>query len=181
MATFLGHDGWRWLVEPQAFRVEADRLSWTCPGNTDLWRITEGVPSRHDASAYVIAVDGDFRFEATFEATFADLYDQVGILARASELRWLKVGVELDGRQWLSAVHTHDESDWSREPLGASTLELAVERRADSVFCSVHEDGEWRSFRVLYLPGPIEVGPYSCAPKGEGFDAVMRSPVLTKV
>lgn len=179
MATFLGHDGWRWLVEPRASRVEADRLTWTCQGNTDLWRITEGVPSKHDAPAFVVSLNGDFRFEATFEATFSALYDQVGILARASEVRWLKVGVELDGRQWLSAVHTHDESDWSREPLGASPLELAVERRADSVFCSVHEDGEWRSFRVLYLPGPIEVGPYSCAPKGDGFEAVMRSPALS--
>jgi regulation of enolase protein 1 (concanavalin A-like superfamily) len=40
---FLGHDGWRWLVEPDAFRVEPDRLTWTCQGETDLWRITEGV------------------------------------------------------------------------------------------------------------------------------------------
>lgn len=181
MATFLGHDGWRWLVEPYACRVEPDRLTWTCQGKTDLWRITEGVESKHDAPAFVVSVNGDFRFEATFDATLADLYDQVGILAQASEVRWLKVGVELDGRLWLSAVHTHDESDWSREPFGALPIELAVERRANSVFCSVQEEGKWRIFRVLYLPGPIEVGPYSCAPKGGGFEAVMRSPVLTEV
>ena len=180
MATLLGRDGWRWLVEPHACQVEADRLTWTCEGKTDLWRITEGVQSKHNAPAFVVLVNGDFRFEATFEATFADLYDQVGILAQASEIRWLKVGVELDGRTWLSAVHTHDESDWSREPLRASPLELAVERRSNSVFCSVHEEGKWRTFRVLYLPGPIEVGPYSCAPKGVGFEAVMWSPVLTE-
>lgn len=137
------------------------------------------MPSKHDAPAYVVPVSGDFRFEAAFDTALSDLYDQVGILARASEVRWVKVGVELDGRQWLSAVHTHDESDWSREPLGTSPLELTVERRADSVSCSVREQGEWRSFRVLYLPGPIEVGPYSCAPKGDGFEAVMRSAVLS--
>ena len=180
MATFLGHDGWRWLVEPHAWQVEADRLTWTCPGKTDLWRITEGVRSKHDAPAFVVSVNGDFRFEATFDATFADLYDQVGILAQASEVRWLKVGIELDGRLWLSAVHTHDESDWSREALQALPIELAVERRADTVFCSVREGGEWRTFRVLYLPGPMEIGPYSCAPKGDGFEAVMLSPSLTE-
>jgi uncharacterized protein len=179
MATFLGHDGWRWLVEPRAQRVETDRLTWTCGGTTDLWRITEGVPSKHDAPAFVVPASGDFRFEATFEASFADLYDQVGILAQASEVRWLKVGAELDGRLWLSAVHTHDESDWSREPLAALPIELAVERRAESVSCSVREDGEWRVFRVLFLPGPAEVGPYSCAPRGAGFEAVMRSAVLS--
>jgi len=138
------------------------------------------VQSKHDAPAFVVSVNGDFRFEATFDATFADLYDQVGILAQASELRWLKVGVELDGRLWLSAVHTHDESDWSREPFGAMPLELSVERQANSVSCSLHEEGTWRVFRVLYLPGPIELGPYSCAPKGGGFEAVMRSAVLTR-
>ena len=178
VATFLGHDGWRWLVEPHTCQVGPDRLTWTCQGKTDLWRITEGVQSKHNAPAFVVSANGDFRFEAVFEATFADLYDQVGILAQASEVRWLKVGAELDGRPWLSAVHTHDESDWSREPLGALPIELAVERRADSVFCSVHEEGKWRIFRVLYLPGPIEIGPYSCAPKGVGFEAIMRSPVL---
>jgi regulation of enolase protein 1 (concanavalin A-like superfamily) len=177
--TFLGRDGWHWVVEPAASRTEAGRLTWTCPGNTDLWRITEGVESKHDAPAFAVSVRGDFRLEATFEATFADLYDQVGLLAQASEVRWLKVGVELDERLWLSAVHTHDESDWSREPFGAMPLELAVERRDNSVFCSVRADDEWRTFRVLYLPGPIEVGPYSCAPKGPGFEAVMRSGALT--
>lgn len=181
MDTFLGHDGWRWLVEPRSRQVEPDRLTWICHGKTDLWRITEGVQSKHDAPAFLVPVSGDFRFEATFDATLAELYDQVGILAQASEARWLKAGVELDGRLWLSAVHTHDESDWSREPFGALPIELAVERRANSVSCSVHEEGEWRSFRVLYLPGPIEVGPYSCAPKGVGFEAVMRSAALTDI
>jgi regulation of enolase protein 1 (concanavalin A-like superfamily) len=138
------------------------------------------VQSKHNAPAFVVSVNGDFRFVATFEATFADLYDQVGILAQASEVRWLKVGVELDGRPWLSAVHTHDESDWSREPFRALPVELAVERRANSIFCSVHEEEKWRIFRVLYLPGRIDVGPYSCAPTGDGFDAVMRSPVLSE-
>src|SRR5262249_44753884 len=181
VATFLGREGWRWLAEPDACLVEAAGLNWTCQGKTDLGRLTEGVKAKHNAPAFLVSVNGDFRFEATFEATFADLYDQVGILAQASEVRWLKVGAELDGRHWLSAVHTHDESDWSREPLGPLPIGLAVERRATSVFCSVHEEGKWRIFRVLYLPGPIEVGPYSCAPKGVGFEALMPSPVLTDV
>lgn len=177
---FLAHDSLHWLVEPRDWHVDADRLTWSCKGETDLWRITEGVQSKHDAAAFVVRLKGDFRLEATFEATFADLYDQVGIFAQTSEVRWLKAGVELDGRLWLSAVHTHDESDWSREPLDEMPLELAVERRDDSVFCSVHEEGTWRCFRVLYLPGLVEVGPYSCAPKGAGFEAVMRSAVLTE-
>jgi regulation of enolase protein 1 (concanavalin A-like superfamily) len=179
MSTLIGVDGWRWSVEPRAARVDADRLTWTCGGRTDLWRITEGVPTKHDAPALLLAVDADFRLEATFEAELADLYDQVGILAEVSEVRWLKAGVELDARLWLSAVHTHDASDWSREPLGELPVALAVERLADTVFCSVREHGGWRTFRVLHLPGPLAVGAYSCAPQGDGFEAVMRSASLT--
>jgi regulation of enolase protein 1 (concanavalin A-like superfamily) len=168
-------------MEPRRSHVDADRVTWICPGNTDFWRITEGVPSKHDGPAFVVSIDGDFRLEAAFEASLVDVYDQVGILVRASELRWLKVGAELDDRLWLSAVHTNDESDWSREPLSALPVELAVERRSDTVLCSVREAGEWRSFRILYLPGRIEVGPYSCAPKGDGFEAVMRSAALAQL
>jgi regulation of enolase protein 1 (concanavalin A-like superfamily) len=181
MATFLGRDSWQWSIEPERSEIRMDRLTWRCAGDTDLWRVTEGVPSKHYAPAFLLPTDGDFRFEATFDATLESLYDQVGILVQSSELRWLKLGVELDGRLWLSAVYTKGESDWSREPLASLPLQLAVERRSDSVFCSVREDGQWRLFRVLYLSGPVEVGPYSCAPKGNGFEALMQSPALTSL
>jgi uncharacterized protein len=179
MTHFLGRDGWRWVAEPVSFGTEDDSLTWRCAGMTDFWRLTEGHPPKHDGQAFVVPIEGDFWFEARFEATLAELYDQAGIFVEANEERWLKLGVELDGDFWLSAVHTRGESDWSREPAPGLPIRVAVERRSDSVFCSVHLDGTWRVFRVLHLPGPVAVGPYACAPRGGGFEASMRDARLT--
>jgi uncharacterized protein len=178
MTRFLGRDGWRWVAEPAPFEAREDSLTWRCGAETDFWRLTEGHPPKHDGQAFVVPVEGDFRFEARFEAPLAELYDQAGIFVEASEERWLKLGVELDGDFWLSAVHTRGESDWSREPAAGLPIRLAVERRSGSVFCSAHFD-EWRVFRVLHLPGPVAVGPYSCAPRGGGFETSMRGARLT--
>ncbi|MGZ4316487.1 MAG: DUF1349 domain-containing protein [Gaiellaceae bacterium] len=179
MTDFLGWPGWRWLFETPDFQIEGDGLTWRCPGGTDYWRVTHGAPSKHLAAAFVVPVAADFRLEAIFEAHLADPYDQMGLLVESDERRWFKAGVELEDRLWLSAVHTHEESDWSRERLASLPLEIAVERRSDSVFCSVREGDAWREFRTLSLPGPVVVGAYACAPRGDGFEASMRAAKLT--
>jgi regulation of enolase protein 1 (concanavalin A-like superfamily) len=92
----------------------------------------------------------------------------------ASELRWLKAGVELDGELWLSAVHTRDESDWSRALFDVPEARLRVVRTEGTIEVSVAADGGWRVFRTLFLPGSVGLGPYSCAPKGQGFEATAR-------
>jgi regulation of enolase protein 1 (concanavalin A-like superfamily) len=167
-------DGWRWIAPPVSWAAENDSLTWRCHGKTDFWRITEGHPAKHDGQALVVSVEGDFRLEADFESALAERYDEAGLFAEVDEERWLKLGVELGDQFWLSAVHTRGESDWSREPVPELPIRLGLERRCDSVFCSAHVDGAWRVFRVLHLPGPVAVGPYSCAPRGGGFETSMR-------
>jgi regulation of enolase protein 1 (concanavalin A-like superfamily) len=179
VTSFLGRDGWRWVASPVSWAAENDSLTWRCHGKTDFWRVTEGHPAKHDGQALVVSVEGDFRLEASFEAALAERYDQTGLFAEVDGERWLKLGVELDGQFWLSAVHTRGESDWSREPVLGLPIRLALERRSDSVFSSAHLDGAWRVFRVLHLPGSVAVGPYSCAPRGDGFETSMRQARLT--
>jgi regulation of enolase protein 1 (concanavalin A-like superfamily) len=178
MDDFLGRTGWRWSAEPASWVAVRDTLAWRCRAKTDFWRVTEGQGARHDGQAYLAPVDGDFRLEGVVHAVLADRYDQAGLFVEADEQRWLKLGVELDGSPWLSAVHTSQASDWSREPIPGLPLRLAVERRDDTVTCSAHVD-DWRVFRVLHLPGPVSVGPYSCAPEGGGFEASLRDASLT--
>jgi regulation of enolase protein 1 (concanavalin A-like superfamily) len=102
---------------------------------------------------------------------FGDRYDQVGLMIVASEERWLKAGIEVDGELWLSAVHTRDESDWSRERWDMTGARLHAARMDGTIEVSVESAGTRRVFRTLYLDGPVGVGPYSCAPKGNGFQA----------
>jgi regulation of enolase protein 1 (concanavalin A-like superfamily) len=177
MSSFLQQMGWSWTVEPDSFELGDDSLSWRCRGGSDFWRITESGIAKHDGQAFL--VQGDFRLEGVVDAELAERYDQVGLFLQADEERWLKLGAELDGGLWLGAVHTRAESDWSREPMTALPVRLAVERHADTVACSSEVDGGLRMFRQLHLPGPVSVGPYSCAPLGRGFDASIRDAALT--
>lgn len=168
--TFLGRTGWRWTTPPPASpRIGADGLTWTCGPQTDFWRITDGVQSKHDGQALLLPHDGDFSLEATFDAALDAQYDQIGYFLEAHEERWLKLGIEVDGRPWLSAVHTDGASDWSREPHEGLPAGLRVERRDGTITSSVKEQGNWRSFRILHLAGPLRIGVYSCAPQGPGF------------
>jgi regulation of enolase protein 1 (concanavalin A-like superfamily) len=151
-----------------------ESLTWRCSGGTDFWRVTESGIVKHDGQTFLVPVEGDFRLEALVEGALAERYDQVGLFVQASEERWVKLGAELDDGLWLGAVHTRGESDWSREPLAALPVRLAVERHADTIACSSEVDGAWRMFRQLHLAGPVSVGPYSCAPVGGGFEASAR-------
>jgi regulation of enolase protein 1 (concanavalin A-like superfamily) len=89
----------------------------------------------------------------------------------ASEVRWLKAGIELDGELWLSAVHTREESDWSRGPWHAPEIRLRAVRHDGTLEVFAEDEGTWRPFRTTFLPGRVGIGPYSCSPKGQGFQA----------
>jgi uncharacterized protein len=162
---------WSWNRPPTTWDVADAAVMWTCPGNSDFWRKTEGVPSAHDGCSLLTRVDGDFEFELSVRGAFSGTYDQVGLMVVSSEVTWLKAGVEVDGDAWLSAVHTREESDWSRERWGSTEARLRAIRRDGTIEVFVAEGEDWRVFRTLLLPGPVGVGPYSCAPKGEGFEA----------
>ncbi len=172
---------WEWDREPVTAEREDDTsVTWRCHPGSDYWRLTEGLPPRHDGSALLTRVEGDFELTLHVSGTFTDLYDQVGLLLVASEPRWLKAGIEVDGELWLSAVHTREESDWSKERWHEPAAGLRATRHDGTVMVSVAEGDAWRVFRVFHLPGPLGVGPYSCSPKGDGFVAVATGIALSE-
>jgi regulation of enolase protein 1 (concanavalin A-like superfamily) len=116
-------------------------------------------------------VEDDFEIELAAAGAFGELYDQAGLMVAASEVRWLKAGIELDGDLWLSAVHTSEESDWSRQRWHAPEVRLRAVRRDGTIEVLVDAARTWRVFRTVYLPGRVGIGPCSCWPKGQGFQA----------
>jgi regulation of enolase protein 1 (concanavalin A-like superfamily) len=171
MPARLGGRAWGWNRDPVTWESSDGSVTWRCPGGTDFWRKTEGVPSAHDGCSLLTRVEDDFELDLRVRGEFVDRYDQVGLMVVASEERWLKAGIEVDGERWLSAVHTRGESDWSRERWHASEARLRAVRKDATIEVSVARDGGWRVFRTLHLPGAVGIGPYSCAPKGAGFEA----------
>jgi uncharacterized protein len=171
--SLLGLTGWRWLSAPASYEADGDRLVWRCAGNTDFWRKTGGVPSKHNGPALLLPASGSFTIMGTFEARFSHTYDQIGFLVEMTQDTWLKVGIEIDDGLWLSAVHTVDSSDWSREPIDEISVPLRLVRTGATLDASVFQNREWRMFRSLSMAGDVRIGPYSCAPKGPGFEGRM--------
>ncbi len=162
---------WSWNRDPTEWNADGLAVVWRCQGGTDFWRTTEGVPCAHDGCSLLTPMEDDFELELEVSGAFEGLYDQVGLMVVASELRWLKAGIEVDGDVWLSAVHTREESDWSRERWDTTSVRLRAVRRAGTIEVFVEEAGAWRVYRTLFLPGAVGIGPYSCSPKGSGFQA----------
>ena len=171
-AAPLGAGSWSWSREPSEWHShEPGGLTWRCDGGSDFPRHTSSGAVKDDGNAYLTAVDGgaDFVVSGHFDADLGEQYDQLGVLVYGSPERWLKAGAELVGEVIASVVHTRGDSD-SSVGTGLLPLVVRIERRSETVeVYAGRADTEARLIRQLRFEGPVSVGPYSCAPQGEGF------------
>ncbi|HEX2864796.1 MAG TPA: DUF1349 domain-containing protein, partial [Deinococcales bacterium] len=109
------------------------------------------------------------RVTGTYEA----LYDQAGLMLRASPEAWVKTGIEFVREQQFSAVVTRGFSDWNVRPVGLPAfVDLKLTRKGDAVQVHVRlPGGEWSLLRLAYFPPdlPAGVGVYACSPTRGGF------------
>lgn len=170
----------RWLNEPAYWRSPAEgELELSVQGRTDFWRYTKTGAYQHDGHVFGRSLAGDFDLRTEVLGDLKEQYDQVGLIAIASEEVWLKAGVELDGSLWLSTVNTRGASDWARERWGALPLTIRLTRAADCVHAAVGTAAGWRMCRELTLAGSVFAGIYACSPLGEGFRARVQSLTIT--
>jgi len=168
-----------WLNEPARWRRVGAELVITTDAHTDFWRHTHYGFVRDNGHLYGVRVLGGFTAEVTVEATYAEQYDQAGLMVRMDAERWVKCGIErVDGALLMSAVVTHAVSDWSTVPLAVPSDEPArlgvrLTRAGDAltIACRTGE-GPWRVHRVAFLPPglPVSVGPMAASPTGDGFE-----------
>jgi regulation of enolase protein 1 (concanavalin A-like superfamily) len=162
---------WSWTDAPSEWEATGpDSLTWKCLPESDFWRLTASGVIRHNGQAFVTQVDGDFTMEGRLDADLGVQYDQTGFIVLASEDRWVKAGAEWENELLIGAVHTGGYSDWSMSP-GSLPVGLRIRRQGDTLEVAVRvDDGGWTMIRQLNFPGVVSVGPYSCAPVGEGFE-----------
>jgi len=163
-------DRFAWVNEPVRWEVDAaGRLTWSTRPSSDFWRNTGGVVGADDGDAFLRPCIGDFSLTMRLESQFEAQYDQCGLIIRADGRNWLKAGIEVDGGLWFSVVETHENSDWSKQAALDGNVEFTVWRSADTLRVGIVTDGSIQLVRELVFDGPVAVGPYSCAPKGAGF------------
>ncbi len=169
----------QWLNEPPHWQQVGDRLTVKTSPKTDFWRITHYGFIRDNGHFYFDTVSTDFVMEVKIRGSYRDLYDQAGIMLRVDEKHWLKTGIEyVEGVQNLSAVVTHDYSDWSVIPLTHSpeTIQLRVERRNEAIHISHYDEvAGFTMFRLAYLPAEtMQVGLMVASPDGDGFEVTFE-------
>lgn len=165
----------QWLNEPPQWSESDRQITVKTAPKTDFWRITHYDFIRDSGHFYFDAIATDFTVDVKIRGNYQDLYDQAGIMIRANEKHWIKTGIEyVNGVQNLSAVATHDYSDWSMTPLthAPEYLQLRVERCQETIQIFYREQSsDYIPFRMTYLPTSeaLQVGIMCASPEGDGY------------
>jgi uncharacterized protein len=167
----------QWLNEPAQWSSSNDRIIVNTSPKTDFWRVTHYGFIRDNGHFYFDRINTDFVVEVDIRGGYQDLYDQAGIMIRADEQHWIKTGIEyVDGVQYLSAVVTHEYSDWSLTPLltPLSSVRLRVERRQEAIHISyLDPNSKYVLLRLAYFPMmEVQVGIVCASPEGNGYEVV---------
>ncbi|MBT2533974.1 DUF1349 domain-containing protein [Arthrobacter sp. ISL-48] len=174
------HSDMQWINEPKNWRMKGEVLHVETGQGTDFWRKTFYGFTRDTGHFYFRTVSGDFTATVTIGGNISSLYDQCGLMVRASDTTWIKTGAEFaDGVVNLSTVITNGFSDWSVLPLAAVPQEVTIRltRHGEAIRVQ-YLDGEgiWQLLRLGYLDlsESCQVGVMSCAPERAGFEATFR-------
>jgi uncharacterized protein len=182
----------RWLNEPQQWSAAGDVLTVTADAGTDFWRTTHYGYVTDDGHLYGAELAGDFDVSVLVSGTYADQYDQAGLMIRVDDRHWLKTGIEfVDGRARFSTVITLEYSSWAVAdlPAGLSELGLLLARRGNSVEVRyragdrVADPAAMDLAAVAYLPPdqPAIAGAMCAAPTGSGFTVSFRDLAVVPV
>ncbi len=178
-----------WYNEPGEYSVADGCLVVRPDADTDFWQKTCYGFTPDSGHLLYLELVGDFDLETHVHFSFANQYDQAGLLVRTDAEHWVKTSVEYEpaGPASLGVVMTDIYSNWSISGFYGDHIYLRV-RRVGDVFGVYHAlDGQsWNLMRLgwLALSDPLQAGLYACAPKGAGmearFDYLQISPPQSK-
>ena len=171
-------DKMQWFNEPESYTIKNGTLEMDVPAQTDYWRIAHYGFTVDDGPFLYTTVGGEFEAKIKVSGDYKVRFDQAGMMIRQDHENYVKFGIEfVDGKFNISAVVTHDTSDWSvielKEPI--PFLWLKAVRRLDAIeLYYSFDDKEYTMMRTLWMQDncPLMVGPVAAGPDGQGFKAV---------
>ncbi len=171
----------QWYNEPEKWQIIDDSsLSMYVTPNTDFWRETHYGFTVDDGPFYYYTVGGEFELNIKITGEYKNRFDQMGLMIRKNEKTWIKTGVEyVNEKINLSAVVTHEKSDWSMVELkqNPKSIWLKVIRKIDAVEIKYSLDNkDFTMMRLAYFPDnvPVMVGLTAASPDGNGFNALFE-------
>ena len=171
-------DKMQWFNEPESYTIKNGKLEMDVPAQTDYWRISHYGFTVDDGPFLYTTVGGEFEAKIKVSGDYKVRFDQAGMMIRKDHENYVKFGIEfVDGKFNISAVVTHNTSDWSvielKEPI--PFLWLKAVRRLDAIeLYYSFDDKEYTMMRTLWMQDncPLMVGPVAACPDGQGFKAV---------
>jgi uncharacterized protein len=166
----------RWLVQPQAARIDAGGLSITAGPMTDWFGDPRTDEAIANAPALVGPVEGDFVLSARIDVGFADTYDAGALMLWQGDRTWAKLCLEYSHEQMpmIVSVVTREASDDCNATVVEGPVWLRVARigRAYAFHAST-DGGRWDFVRHFRLGGDdaLEVGFVARSPRGNGCTA----------
>jgi len=170
----------QWFNQPKIWSFEENRLSLFVTPKTDFWRITHYGFIVDDGPFYYETLGGEFEVKVKITGDYKSRYDQMGLMIRIDEKNWIKTGIEfVNEKLHISAVVTHDKSDWSVIEISTNpkSLWLKAIRKLDSVEIFYSYDSiTYTMMRLAYFPEnkPVMVGMTAASPDGNGFTALFE-------
>ncbi len=171
----------QWYNEPEKWHIiDNSSLAMFVTPNTDFWRETHYGFTVDDGPFYYCTVGGEFELNIKITGEYKSRFDQMGLMIRKDEKTWIKTGVEyVNEKINLSAVVTHEKSDWSMVELkqNPKSIWLKVIRRRDAVEIKYSLDNkDFTMMRLAYFPDnvPVMVGLTAASPDGDGFNALFE-------
>lgn len=170
-------DNMNWFNEPANWQQNDGTLEMQVTAKTDYWRKTHYGFTVDDGPFYYAEHGGEFEVVVKAIGDYQSRYDQMGLMLRIDEERWIKTGIEyVDGVYNFSTVATDKYSNWSVIALSEKPEAVWIKavRRMDSVEIFYSLDG--KSYQLSNLVHfddntPVKIGMMAASPDGHGFKA----------
>lgn len=169
----------KWYNEPPMWEQQEGIITVTAGAKTDFWRRTQYC-IRDNGNFYYQEVTGDFTAQVKIIGNYQNSCDHAGLMIRIDEKTWLKSSIEfVNDLHYVSAIVTHNDSDWSIVPLAdnPNCLWLRLQRRGDTVEVLYSFDGkDYIPLEVAYLTQQptVQVGLVCACPQSDGFQVTFE-------
>ncbi len=181
----------KWIREPQDYKICDDKIEIITKPHTDLWQRTYYHFQNDNAPVLQIETDEKY-FSFIVKTDFKESYhrfDQCGIVMYLDSENWLKGSIEYENDEFQhlgSVVTNHGYSDWATTAIDASVKSMwyRLSRREDDYCIECSYDGvTFSQMRVCHMykgNERVSFGIYACSPEDSSFKAVFSHMEITE-
>ena len=170
-----------WVNEPNAYKIEEERILITTDPQTDFWQKTYYGFQNDNAPALLMKTKEQyFSFIVKTEFDGTHRFDQCGVIVYQDSENWIKASIEYENEAFQrlgSVVTNHGYSDWATTdiPASQSFMYYRLSRRGSDFCIENSYDGiKFNQMRIAHLfegDKEIQIGIYACSPEKSSFHA----------